>query len=330
MKKLTSTLCVACAAFLLFGCMSAPPPAANATNVNSNANAKPAAAAPTAAGLLEMEKKAFDAWSKKDGKFFEGFVADTFVDYSNGKRSNRAELIKHIIDNKCEVKSWALSDEKMTTLGSDAAVLTSKAVTDVTCDGQKMPSPVMSSTLFVRSGDTWKAAYHSETPVIDPKAPPPPPTEAKKEEKPVANSNSNVANAPASEPAKPTPSANTEALVKLHQSGWEAFKARDAKWFNDNLASNFALVDPIGTYFGLKADAVKQWTETMKCEGITATKVSDGMATAISPTVEVLTITGNANGTCDGRKNGDLWQTAIYVKEGDAWKLAYMVEQAPM
>ncbi len=82
----------------------------------------------------------------------------------------------------------------------------------------------------------------------------------------------------------------------------------------------------MGTYYGSKADAIKRWTETMKCEGITTVKVSDGFSTAISPTVEVLTLKGSADGTCEGRKNGDLYQTAIYVKEGNDWKLAYMVE----
>jgi len=231
MKRLMTTLCVACAAFLLFGCGTTPPPPANTANSNSNANAKPANAAPTAAALLELEKKAFDAWQKKDGKFFETFIADNFVDYSNGKRSSREEVIKQITDNKCDIKSWAVSDEKMTMIGPDAAVLTSKAVADVTCDGQKLPSPVTSSTLFVRSGDGWKAAYHAENPVIDPKAPPPPPAkkeEAKKEEKPASNSNANAnanANAATSQPAKPTASANTEAPVQGNQAGWEALKA---------------------------------------------------------------------------------------------------------
>jgi hypothetical protein len=50
----------------------------------------------------------------------------------------------------------------------------------------------------------------------------------------------------------------------------------------------------------------------------------------ISPTVEILTLTGSADGTCDGQKNGDLYQTAVYVKEGDTWKLAYMMESPAM
>jgi hypothetical protein len=68
----------------------------------------------------------------------------------------------------------------------------------------------------------------------------------------------------------------------------------------------------------------------MKCEGITSVKVTDGFASAISPTVEILTLKGTADGSCDGQKNGPLFQSAVYVKEGDAWKLAFMFESPAM
>jgi ketosteroid isomerase-like protein len=193
---------------------------------------------------------------------------------------------------------------------------------------EKMPSPIRAASVWVRDGNTWKAAYHSETMIIDPKNPPPAPPASEKKEEPkkeeAANSNT------ASEPAKPAAGANTEALTKLHQAGWDAFKAKDAKWFNEHLSSDFALVDPLGNWTGSKADAVKAWTETMKCEGITTATVTDGVATAISPTVEILTLKGTADGTCDGQKNGPLYQTAVYVKEGDSWKLAFMFESPAM
>jgi ketosteroid isomerase-like protein len=115
-------------------------------------------------------------------------------------------------------------------------------------------------------------------------------------------------------------------LVKLHTGGWEAFKAKDAKAFGDLISSNMALVDPIGGYLSGKDAVIKTWTETMKCEGITKTSVSDGFASALSPTVEILTLKGTADGKCDGMANGPLWQMAVYVKEGEAWKLAFMQE----
>ena len=131
-------------------------------------------------------------------------------------------------------------------------------------------------------------------------------------------------------PAAPAKSANTDALAKLHQAGWEAWKNKDAKYFEANLTSGFVFSDPAGGWHGNKADTIKYWTEGMKCEGITKVSFTDAVATSISPTLELLTGKGTADGTCDGQKNGDLYTTAFYVKEGDAWKLAFMHESLPM
>lgn len=312
--------------------------AGNTANTNTNTNSTTTAAAPTKDALLELDKKANEAWMKGDTAHFEGMLSDKFVRYMNGTRGGKADEIKMIAGTKCDVKSWSLDDAQMTKISDDVYVNTYKSTFDGTCtmDGksEKIPSPMRAASVWLRSGDKWTGAYHNETPIIDPKAPPAPPakTEAKKEEPKKddkAGSNSNTVNgAPA--PARPAGSINTDALVAMHQKGWEAFKAKDAKWFNDNIAATFGLVGPIGNFIGTKADAVKQWTETMKCESITTVKVSDGLTRSLTPTVEILTLKGSADGTCDGQKNGDLYQTAIYVKEGDAWKLAYMFEAPPM
>jgi len=333
MKKLFLPFVIAVIGSLVAAC--APPTAntnvANAGNVNANA-AKPAAAAPTKEALLDLDKKANEAWMKGDTAHFEGMLSDKFVRYMNGTRSGKADEIKMIGANKCDVKSWSLDDAQITKISNDVYVNTYKSTFDGTCsmDGktEKIPSPMRATSVWLRNGDKWEGVYHNEAMIIDPKAPPAKSEtkkeEPKKDEK--AASNSNASNAAASEPAKPTPSSNTDALVKMHQAGWEAFKSKDANWFNEHIAANFGVVDPTGTYYGSKADAIKRWTETMKCEGITTVKVSDGSSTSITPTVEILTIKGTADGTCDGQKNGDLYQTAIYVKEGDVWNLGYLLE----
>ena len=338
MKLITLTT-FAIAAFLIAGC--APPANTNvATNANTNANAaKPAAAAPTVDSLMAMDKAAQESWAKGDTKWFEDNLSSKFVMNPMGQRMDKAGVIKMIGSNKCDIKSMNFTEPTLLKVNDDTYVLTYKGTFDGTCtmDGktEKIPAETRASTVAIREGDKWMGAWHGETAIIDPKSPPPPPVAKKEESKPTSNttaSNSNASsNASAAEPAKAAaPSANTDALVKTHQAGWEAFKARDAKWFNDHISGTFGLVNPIGAYVGSKAEAIKIWTETMKCEGITNVKVSDGFSTALSPTVEILTLTGTSDGTCDGQKNSDLYQTAVYVKEGDTWKLAYMMEAPAM
>ena len=71
-----------------------------------------------------------------------------------------------------------------------------------------------------------------------------------------------------------------------------------------------------------KADIIKYWTE-MPCENVKTATVSDAVATALSPTMELLTFKGTSDGACYGMKNGPQWGTSIYAKEGDAWKLVF-------
>ena len=71
MKKLFLPFVIAVIGSLVAAC--APPTAntnvANAGNVNANA-AKPAAAAPTKEALLDLDKKANEAWMKGDTAHF--------------------------------------------------------------------------------------------------------------------------------------------------------------------------------------------------------------------------------------------------------------------
>ena len=344
MKKITMLSFVAAAAAFLAAC-GAPATNTPANNANTN-TAKPAAAAPTAEVLFAMDKQANEAWIKGDRAYFESFLSDKFVSFERGMRMSRPELLQMIGSFKCDVKTWNIDDPQMAMINADTYVISYKGTFDGSCSGtdgkaQKLPSPIRAASVYVRDGDNWKGAFHSETLIIDPKNPPaaapanpePKKEESKKEEKPKAPAAATPASpsAPAtSAPAKPTPSANTDALVKIHTAGWEAFKAKDAKWFDANLTATASNVDPLGNWVTGKANVIKKWTETMKCEGITKVSVTEGFATAISPAVEILTLKGSADGTCDGQKNGGLWQSAVYVKEGETWKLAFMFESPAM
>ena len=170
--------------------------------------------------------------------------------------------------------------------------------------------------------------------IVDPKNPPkaaaaapPKKEEPKKDDKTAANSNtaSNTAAA-----ARPTPDSNTDALVKVELALWEAWKAHDAKKLDALMAKDVSFVNIFGTYLATRADAMKDWTGT-GCE-VKSVSVTDGFATALSPTVEMLTRKGTADGTCGGQQIGgtDIWGVSIYVKDGDAWKFAFGMNSPAM
>src|SRR5215204_1327835 len=172
MKTMLKFAVLAIAAVSLASC--APPANTNTTyaNTNSNTNAAPKAAAPTADTLMSLDTKAFEAWKNRDGKFFEGYLAENFVGFNNkGERPTRAEVVKMISEDICDVKNYSLSEPHVTPAGPDVAVLTYKATAEGICDGKPLPSPITAATVFVRSGDTWKGAYHNEVTVIAQPAP---------------------------------------------------------------------------------------------------------------------------------------------------------------
>src|SRR5829696_2722429 len=152
-----------------FGAVSCAAPANTNTTANTNTNAAPKAAAATAESLMALDNKAADAWKNHDIKFFEGFMADNFVDFHNGKRSTKAETLKMMESEKCDVKSITSSEPRVTPVGADAAVLTYKVAQDGTCGTEKLPANAIAATVYVRSGDTWKAAYHNEVAIVEPK-----------------------------------------------------------------------------------------------------------------------------------------------------------------
>jgi hypothetical protein len=137
-----------------------------------------------------------------------------------------------------------------------------------------------------------------------------------------ANTSANTAPAEA-----PKPDANTDALVKLELGGWNAWKDKDTKALDSLAYKNLAFIEPSGKWMGNRAEILSLWGTTSGCEKVTKVDVKNGFAWALSPTVEILTFDATADGTCDGQKNGPMNGTSVYVKDGDAWKLAFGVVQ---
>ena len=301
MKNLFTFVLLTAAAVLFTAC-GAPatntPANANAgntgSNVNANANAKPVTAAPTKESLLALENKAFEAWKAKDGKFFEGFLADNFMMYGRTGRIGKAEAVKMILEDKCDVKSFAITDGQVTPAGADVAVYTFKATADAICEGKKQPN-VWAATIYVRSGDTWKAVYHNESPIA-----PPPPAAAKAEKK-----------------ETPIEAADdlTKALLATEQKAWDAWKQKDAKLLEGVLSKDFVAIETEGR--ADKAATIKSWTDH-NCD-IKSYGLSQGKSVSINPTTALLTFRGDAEGTCGDFKLRPLWGTTLFVKEGEEW-----------
>lgn len=114
--------------------------------------------------LMAMEKQAWDAFGKGDGKFFEAFLTDDAILGSDYGFAGKAQSVKDIGSKPCELKSYSFSNFKVTMLDKNTALATYEAAQDVTCMGQKAPPKVYGSTLYVKRKGKWLGAFHTETP----------------------------------------------------------------------------------------------------------------------------------------------------------------------
>ncbi|MBK9215354.1 MAG: nuclear transport factor 2 family protein [Chloracidobacterium sp.] len=345
MKKTGTLLLTAFLAAMIAAC------GGTAENKPANANANTGAAQPvTVAMLKDLDVKAYEAYKNKDTKYFETFLDRNFVQFDNGQKSDKAAALKGIGEHKEEIKGFTFSDEKLTKLGPTTAVLTMKVVTDGTRDGKKIPDAI-SSTLFTRIGTDWRAAWHGEVDIKTPPAADGPPAAntgktnptgaapAKTDEKPKAENKAEdkKPEAPAKEPAKPAdkpanaantaaaPAGETEALLALEKSGWEAWKAKDWTKLGTMLVNDATFVNVMGLVTFGKDATIKGWTDA-NCD-VKSVALSDASSVTVDGSTSMLVVKGSPTGTCGTEKLAPVWAYGIYVKEGSSWKLGFHFEQ---
>jgi hypothetical protein len=114
--------------------------------------------------LSANETALWTAFKNKDVKPFQTLLTADGVSIGEEGIGNKADIVKMLPTMPCEVKSFTLSDWKLSMVDADAAVLTYKGVTDGTCAGQPIPT-VWSSSLWVNRKGKWVVFSHTETPV---------------------------------------------------------------------------------------------------------------------------------------------------------------------
>jgi hypothetical protein len=113
--------------------------------------------------LINLEKQSWEAWKKRDGKFFEGFLSDDHVEVGFGGLANKATVVAGVASPVCVVKSYTVDTFKLTRLDENTALLTYHAEQDTTCNGVAVPTPAWASSLYVRRGDRWLNAFYQQT-----------------------------------------------------------------------------------------------------------------------------------------------------------------------
>jgi hypothetical protein len=113
--------------------------------------------------LSANETALWNAWKSKDVKPFQNLLSADSVGVGEEGVTSKADLVKMLPSMPCEIKSFTLSDWKLTMADADSAILTYKGVADGACAGQPVPA-TWSTTVWINRKGKWWAVAHQETP----------------------------------------------------------------------------------------------------------------------------------------------------------------------
>jgi hypothetical protein len=116
-------------------------------------------AAPDSAALEAKEKAAWQAFKDKKADDFKKVVSANMVAvYSDGIQSMQDELAGM---QKWDMKSFTISDYKVTAAGADTAVSTYVVKIAGTVDGKDASGTMNAASVWKQEGSDWKAIFHT-------------------------------------------------------------------------------------------------------------------------------------------------------------------------
>ena len=114
--------------------------------------------------LVTLERQSWDAWQKRDGKFFESFLSVDHVEVGFGGIADKTTVVTGVASAACVVRSYSVEGFKVAMLDAHTALLTYKARQDTLCAGKLVPSPVWVSSLYLKRDGRWLNVFYQQTP----------------------------------------------------------------------------------------------------------------------------------------------------------------------
>src|SRR2546430_6273469 len=101
--------------------------------------------------LSANETALWNAWKNKDAKPFQMWLSADSVNVGDQGVGVKKDITEMIASMPCEVKSFTLSDWKLTMVDSDAALISYNGTQDGTCAGTALPAADCGRSLWVNS-----------------------------------------------------------------------------------------------------------------------------------------------------------------------------------
>ena len=126
------------------------------------------AAAPSEDTMMEKEKAAWQAFKDKKPDDFKKVVSAKLVAvYAEGMADMQRELADM---QKWDMKSFTISDYKVTSDGSDTVVTTYKVAVQGTYDGKDQSGNYNAASVWKREKGEWMAIFHTNIKEVKPGA----------------------------------------------------------------------------------------------------------------------------------------------------------------
>jgi len=117
------------------------------------------AAPPDKDAMMEKEKAAWQAFKDKKPDDFKKVVSAKFMGvYTEGMSDMQKELADM---QKWDMKSFAISDYKVTSAGPDICLTTYKVAVEGTYDGKDQSGTYNAGSLWKKQKGQWQAIFHT-------------------------------------------------------------------------------------------------------------------------------------------------------------------------
>lgn len=110
-------------------------------------------------------------------------------------------------------------------------------------------------------------------------------------------------------------------IIALEKAGWEAWKNKDAKWFQANLTD-----DALSVHMDGVADKTQTLKDIGNCE-VKSFSLDNFKFVMIDKESALITFVGVQDAVCGGKTQpGSVRATSVYVKRGGRWQNVFYTE----
>lgn len=249
--------------------------------------------------LGALEDRSYEAWKSGDRKFLTTFLSEKFVGWGPSGRADKREAVSLWSGASCRLAGYRLTNQQVTQFTPSVALLTHRTEVDGVCNGKPLSPASYTVTLYVLEQGQWKAAYRSQSAIVNPM----------KAARPAGSG------LWTSGPTRTD--AGTQTLLAREQAMVDAWKDHDATRMDKFFGPEIQFVDIFGDHIGSRSEALKTWSgEGCDVKGFNFT---GARATMFGPDFGILTYRATYDAKCFGQDVWPIWGTSFYVKHDGVW-----------